>query len=343
MKNVKPVVALAVASVAVIGVLYGYGYFAQTKSEILRQEASVAPQASASHSVSFSPSSEQNALIKQLAIRFLEQYGETIHQPATQAKLYDEWQGLLATYPEQGQWLFEEALALAFPELKDAILSLLQRLAIYYQWLDDNYLTLQRMNILDSQAALWQKREELFGADAEQIWAEERTDLAQKQIAVQAELQRLDQATDISPTDAAYQLQNAVDEIYGEGYIRQLITPDVVASALFSLDSVQTQLQALPEAERQAQINALRKQLGYPDDVIARLEEQDRQREERWKQGYQYMAEREQLARQFSGDDLKRELNGLREKYFGEAAKTIALEEEEGFYRFNRPRRLGLN
>src|SRR5690606_21051708 len=144
-------------------------------------------------------------------------------------------------------------------------------------------------------------------------------------------------------TEAAFQLQNAIDDIYRGGFGRRLITPDVAATALFSRDPAQAQRQALPAAARQARLNARRKTQPTSDEVLARLEEQDKKRDERWKQGYQYMAEREQLAQQLSGEQLNRELGALREKHFGRAAKTIAQEEAEGFYRFNRPRRLGLN
>lgn len=345
MKNAKSVFVLVLVALGVTGLLYGYDHYTkvETDSQPFRTTTSQAPLNAKSPTQPLVDLDPQSDLVKQLAIQYLERYGESIHHPGTQAKLYNEWQELLRDYPEQGQWLFEAAIALAFPEYRNAILSLMERLALYHQWLDDNYLSLQRMDILESRAAIWQKREELFGSDAELIWADEQTALNQQQEAIHVELRRLDQAHHLSPAEAASQLQNAVDEIYREGFARQLITPDVVATALFSLDSVQAQLQALPEEEQQAQLNALRKQLGMPDDVIARLEEQDQQRNARWKQGYQYMAEREELARQFSGEQLNRELEALREKHFGRAAKTIAQEEAEGFYRFNRPRRLGLN
>src|SRR5690606_29959511 len=316
MKNVKPVFLLVLVILGVTGLIYGYDRYTKTETGVQPHQAAASQQLlkaknPTQNPVNFDP---QNDVVKQLAIQFLERYGESIHHPATQAKLYNEWQELLRDNPEQGQWLFESAVALAFPEYRDAILSMMERLARYHQWLDENYLALQRMNVLESRAALWQKREELFGSDAELIWAEEYTAMNQKQEAVHAELQRLDQAHHLTPTEAAFQLQNAIDDIYREGFGRQLITPDVVATALFSLDSVQAQLQALPEEERQAQLNALRKQLGMPDDVIARLEEQDKKRDERWKQGYQYMAEREQLAQQLSGEQLNHELGALREK-----------------------------
>src|SRR5690606_4473103 len=127
--------------------------------------------------------------------------GESIEHPATQAKRYEEWQTLLSTYPEHGQWLFEAALELAFPELKDRILSLLQRLALYHQWLDNNYLTLQRMPILERQAAIWEKRAELFGADAERLWEEEQIARNQNQLSAQATFQWLVQAYIICTSD----------------------------------------------------------------------------------------------------------------------------------------------
>lgn len=342
MTRTRIIVSLVLIALAILGLCLGFDALDPKTSSLPWLKSAPAQQADR-QTASVSPSASHDDLVKQLAIHFLEEYGETIDQPATQARLYGEWQKLLMTYPERGQWLFEAALALAFPDLKDNILSLLRRLARYNQWLEDNELALRDMGPLESQAAIWQKRHELFGDDAPLIWAEEQTAMYRKQEAMQKELQRLDQAFDISPSEAAYQLQAAVEDIYGDGLGRRLITADVLAAALFSLDSVQAQLQALPEAERQSQVNALRRQLGYPDALIKQLEEQDRQREESWQKGYRYMAERDQLSRQFSGDQLEQELEQLRRKYFGIAAVTIAREEAEGFFRFNRPRRLGLN
>jgi len=219
----------------------------------------------------------------------------------------------------------------------------LAKLEAYEQWLEDNRLLLQGMPLLERQSALWKKREALFGDDASQIWGEQPSPLHENEQVLQAELQRLDQAREITPEETAHQLKTTVEQLYNNDMARQLIGPGVMARTLFSLDSVQSHLKELPADARQARINRLRQQLGYPEDAISRLEEQDQQRNERWEKGKAYMSERVQLTRQYTGDQLDQALDDLRKEYFGRSAKTIALEEQDGFFRFERERRFGVN
>lgn len=197
--------------------------------------------------------------------------------------------------------------------------------------------------MLERQTALWKKREELFGEDASSIWGERDSPMHDNQEALQAELQRLDQARDITPEETAHQLKTTIDQLYDNNMASQLIGPDVMARTLFSLDSVQHQLKDLPDDARQARINSLRKQMGVPEDAISRLEEQDQQRSERWEKGKTYMSQREKLIRRYSGEPPDQALQELREEHFGRSARTIALEERDGFFRFERQRRFGVN
>lgn len=219
----------------------------------------------------------------------------------------------------------------------------LAKLAAYEQWLEDNLLLLQGMPMLERQTALWEKREELFGDDASRIWGERESPMHANQDAFQAELQRLNQAHDITPEETAHQLKTTVEELYNNDMARQLIGPDVMARTLFSLESVQSHLHTLSADARQARINSLRRQMGYPEDALIRLEQQDQKRNERWQNGKAYMAERAQLARRHSGEHLDEALDELRAEHFGRSAKTIALEEQDGFFRFERERRFGVN
>lgn len=74
------------------------------------------------------------------------------------------------------------------------------------------------------------------------------------------------------------------------------------------------------------------------------MEKLDAKRNERWKTGLEYMAEREKVVVEYEGEQQKEKLTALREKYYKHEAKTIELEEEkDGFFRFNRPRYYGRN
>ena len=94
---------------------------------------------------------------------------------------------------------------------------------------------------------------------------------------------------------------------------------------------------------RRDELHRIRRAMGYTEEEIARMEERDAQREARWQTGLAYMEERARIARTFEGRGLDEELRHLRERTFAHEAKTIELEEEQGFYRFERPRIYGRN
>jgi hypothetical protein len=56
------------------------------------------------------------------------------------------------------------------------------------------------------------------------------------------------------------------------------------------------------------------------------------------------MEERKKVVEAFDGPEEKAQLKALREKYFQDEAQTIEFEEEnDGFFRFERPRYYGRN
>lgn len=304
------------------------------------QPSTAVPEAAATGDTSPAASAR---LTERLAVRFLEDYGETIDQPATQARLFNERLQLLRDYPDRGERLFEGALALAFPELKDQILNLMAKLLLFNEWLDDQELRLQGLAVLQRQAEIWRKREEIFGTLANDIWADEQSALEEKSEAFQQALTRLNEAKHMPLQEVAYQLQSTVDNLYGNDLATQMIGTGSLGRTLFSMQSVQEQLKSLPNEERQAQINELRRQLGYPESAVESLAKRDQEREQEWQQGASYMAERQQLQQSLSGSELDNAMQLLRQEYFGSSAPTIAREEEEEFFRFERRRRYGVN
>lgn len=69
------------------------------------------------------------------------------------------------------------------------------------------------MSLLEREGLLWAKRQQMFGADAEVIWANERAARASKEQAMQAELKQLDQADEITLDEAVFQLESSITEI----------------------------------------------------------------------------------------------------------------------------------
>lgn len=281
--------------------------------------------------------------VLELAVKYLETYGETIHNPSTQARLYNERRELIDAGPGHGAQLFRDAVETAFPDTAAQILTLMANLDLYHEWLDDNELRLQALPPLQREIELWQQREALFGALASQIWGEETSFLEEKSQRFQQVVTNLEESGELQLTELAHQLHTSAEEIYGSDMTRQFAGSGALGHALFSLDSVQSHLHQLPPDQRQQTITDLRRQFGYPEAALERMAKQDQLREEKWQNGNAYMEKRQDLSRRLAGEELESELNRLREAHFGIAAPTIAREEEEGFYRFERPRRYGLN
>lgn len=335
-----------ILAVTVIAGTTVYTTVLSDSADPIRVEASEAP-ATAFQSTSPTaglerPTSWQQR-VDQLAARLVRDYGETISEPATQAYLFVEREKLAEAYPADGQALFEAALTVAFPGLSASILELMAGMDRYHQWLMDNELNLREMELVQRRAAIWQQREAIFGAKASAIWGEEETAVSRNAEAVRDELARLDQAHELTPEEVAHQLSTTVDNLYGLEAAGQLITPQALGQTLFSLESVQADLAALSEEQRQQRMANLRRQMGYTEEEVRRLDQLDRQRNQNWQEGEAYMSERQALTHQYQGEQLEQALNALRQEHFGANAPTISREEQQGFFRFQRERRYGLN
>ncbi len=278
-----------------------------------------------------------------LVLELIAKYGNRIDEIAVQASLFEVQEYLLSRYPADGQARFRRIISMAFPQLANAILAVVERMGLYNDWLIENYALLVDMNPLAREGALWQKRRAFFGADAEKIWADELALQAQKQQSMQEAMYQLEQAADISLDERLYQLQSAITENYGETVQQLVVSPGMVAQVFFGFGSVQDTLQRLSPEQRQAEINRLRKQLGYSDEQIGRLQERDEVRNQRWDNGHAYMAQRKQLVDGVDGVALDEALAVLREQFFKHEASTIAQEEASGFFRYQRPRVFGRN
>jgi hypothetical protein len=217
-------------------------------------------------------------------------------------------------------------------------------MAIYDDWLLDNMLNLNEMNELEYSGTLWQKREALFGEDAKKIWSSEITAKEERRKALQTTVAMLDQAYDTTMDERIYILQSAFDEQYSESIENVVFdSRGVLAQVMFSFDSVQKELEKLPNDERQEQIDSIRRSMGYEEEQIDYLSGLDQKREVRWQNGYRYLEEKQMLSESFSGDEFTRELKTLREKHFKHEAATIEREERDEYFRFKRPRVYGRN
>lgn len=286
------------------------------------------------------------ALIEGIAADLAARYGANIDDPAIQVQLLNDRNTLIARHPQTGARLFDAALDIAFPRHASVIRERVAAMAQYRLWEDEMVLTLNNMELMEREGMLWGKRQALFGDAAQKIWKKEIETVQRSQRLVQGELQRLNKATSQSLDETLYQLQATVDANHSPLGLEALGQPalrSTLAGSFFRLDSVQQQLAAMPEDQRQQEIDRARQQLGYSAGEVAAMAEQDRQRNQRWQTGTAYMNERETLASQYSGAELEQRLSEVRAEYFGRNAVTIAREEAEGFYRYSRPRVYGRN
>jgi len=291
------------------------------------------------------PEDEMARLVQELVMRLQSEFAERIQNVAFQVGLKDMRDDLIRTYPQEGAALFEEILRKAFPELADTILANIAKMDQYDEWLLDNMLNLNEMNILEQQGVLWAKRREFFGSDAEQIWQEEISAEEERKASVRKTVAMLDTAYDKTLDERLFLLQSAFDESFSATFQGSVLdTKSVMSQVYFGFDSVQKDLRAMPDELRQEKINEVRKRIGFSETQIEEMAERDTQMEQRWQNGYAYMDERRALESQYSGDELEAQLDNLREKHFKDEATTIKREEQDlGFFRYTRPRLYGRN
>ncbi|MEH6343476.1 MAG: hypothetical protein V7785_00190 [Bermanella sp.] len=266
-----------------------------------------------------------------------------IQQVNIQASLQDLRNLILERYPKEGAEVFEYIITQAFTEHAEEILALITKLDIYQAWHMENLIGLNEMNVLERDGALWEKRYKVFSNLADELWEKETDQKEYKQQVVQQTLKSLNSAKDMALNERLYILQNTIEEQYADTPQSLLINKGLMANMYFRLDSVQKDLSQMSDLQRQQTLADSRRQLGYSEENITKLTKQDKKREKRWKNGYEYMQERDQLAIHYQGDDLQHKLRDLRTEFFSHEAATIEAEEKSGFMRYERPRVYGSN
>lgn len=289
--------------------------------------------------------SEVDIMVAELSERLRRQFADNIHLIAIQVSLKSLRDDLSQSYPEQGHELFVRIVKKAFPEWLSAILNAIALMDKYDDWLQSMLLNLNDMNVLEQQGVLWDKRRELFGDAATQIWQEEISAEQERQATMNRTMEILDGSYDTQMQERLYIWQSSFEDSYSDKLQNMLVDPTgVLVQVFFGFDAVQKDLSALPPEERQAQINDIRKTMGFSDEQIKAQAESDQKREKRWQNGYAYMEARKAIEAQYTGDKLAQEMDALREKFFAHEANTIKKEEEElDFYRYKRPRVYGRN
>lgn len=281
----------------------------------------------------------EDQLVKELK----KYYGKTISQKSTQASIYDIRNAIIGSHPD-GKTFFNTILKRAFPDLADEIAGTMEKLDLYNRWLAENEPALSQMTTENRMAALWEKRTELFGDDAREIWSDEMLATETRKEKVHDVIAFLNESRDTTIEGKLNLYQDVLKETYKgspEEYI--LSQQAILAKVFFSIDSVHEELKQMNPDQRQMTINKIRRDMGFAEQQIEEMEKRDAERNRRWNAGLEYMEERKQVVETFEGSEQEEKLIVLREKYFKDEAQTIAREENDNFYRFERPRFYGRN
>lgn len=283
--------------------------------------------------------------INELVNQLIQHHQHNVHEIPVQVSFLDLKRMLTEQYPNQADILFERILKLAFPELAESILTLLQKLETYENWYQDNLLTLSQLSHSGRYETIWNKRYAMFGELADQIWPTEQAsdELQSQREQLQLTLQALNNDNVNSINEKLFILTATLNENSDQSAIAELSQQGTISNLFFGLSSVQKELKSMTHEQRQSSINDTRRAMGYSEADIEQLAQEDAKKEERWQNGYAYMNQRDELLAGSSNNVTENQLDELREQFFKQEAPTIAAEESAGFFRYERPRYYGRN
>jgi hypothetical protein len=290
------------------------------------------------------PLAKDDPFIDHMVREFQKYYGDTISDKATQAGILGLREFIVGTRPADGLSVFYTILKRAFPAYADEIMDTLAKLDEYNRWLVENRGMLLKMSPDERSAAMWKKRYELFGDAAERIWKGDMLATEARKAQMKDTLDALNESDGTGIQDKFQVYQSALRATYKESPEAFILAqPDMLSRVFFSIDAVQEELKNMTPEERQQTINGIRREMGCTEEEIAKLSARDADNERRWQVGYQYMEKREAVVQQYQGEEQEEKLAQLREQFFGSEADTIAREEKDSFFRFQRPRIYGRN
>lgn len=242
---------------------------------------------------------------------------------------------LMEKYPADWRERMQAFLQLLFPDLADTLFDEFQKLMRHNDWLREHRDELTRMPAAERRAALWKARRDVFGADADEIWASAaRNEQVQDALAALPGNAPLRERLDT--------FLGAVRAAYGEQAGRLIENRQTeLLNRFLNVDSVQRDLAEMPPAQRSAALREIRSGMGMDEAALARWDQLDSARDQAWRTGGQYLQARAQVLGQYQGEAQARELHSLQDRLFGAEADTIRSEEAAGFSRFAHARRYG--
>jgi len=267
------------------------------------------------------------------------EFSQTLLNRGTQASLMELRRFLKERYPQDWETKLHDLLHKAFPDLADQVLDTFSRMDAYDEWLETNKADLATMQGGELKEALRQRRRELFGEDATEVWESQfGTEYVRDMMDI------LEESEEMPIEHKLEVFKGAIDES-DMGEVRALI-PDsrpVMLGPFLEMESVQDELRKMRPDERAEALRHIRRSMGMNERDMERMEKLDAENEQRWQKGLRYMAERDELTEDYEEARLEEELRLLRERYFGNQAGVIQAEEASGFFRYKRKRIYGRN
>ncbi|MEM6274747.1 MAG: lipase secretion chaperone [Myxococcota bacterium] len=335
------VLSTAVLTLGLLAVLTQGGDRGELSPEELQATSAPASSASPTNDPAGGVAGHNSEFDRALIAHLHARYGEGIEHSTIQMKMLEAMmRHFQVLRPNDWQAALEALVREAFPAHADVILALLRDRLEYQNWIDENGELLGRLDATERESLLREVRQDRFGtALAAELWASEEKS---------RELAGLLRAVD---TDFDGDLHGAVARYRQElmrinGAEIETLPPSQQHQSMtrfLELESVQRELSDMPSGARSENLRRIRAALGLDADALARWEQLDRERDGRWERGSEYMSERSRLSELHEGEALETEIHALRQRTFGDQADVIQREEQRGIFRYDRPRRWGLN
>ena len=279
-------------------------------------------------------------LDRELISHLRSRYGKDLSSPKVQVQAIEEIQRILEPqYPENFHEKTAEAIALVFPDNTERLIKMSDNLERYETWLQGVWDPLFSKSKKEKESIVWSKRREIFGTDAEKVWADD-----QKTKIINQVLSGLNRVKNSSLKDKLAFFEDTIRQEYAsdaDPFIQN--HQQELLNSFLTLESVQADLKKMQPQERRQSLKAVRRSLGMDESTIAQGDALEKVRDERWEKGLIYMKERQKIVDSVQGDDRDSSLDELRRKYFGNDAATVAGEEKAGYFRFKAKRVYGLN
>lgn len=344
-KLILPAAGLALALVAGIIILFATGRDPVKKKfeELEGKPTAYTPSQSVLESVKFKEVDghlviDGELTMDQMVALLRKKYGANIKHPLMQMKMLQELLHYLKQkYPTNWVEYLHEVLGAAFPDLANKLFTMSKNLYIYDKFLNDTREKAAKMSGPDRDKLLWDKRYELFGSEADQIWWGEK-----RNADVQSALKEISQNKNASMKEKIDQFKDALNKTYGDQLQSIMVNHQQNFLDGF-VGAVQDDLQSMNPTQRAAALRDIRSSLGMDEAALTRWEALDQERAQRWSNGQIYMNEKKQLSSQYTGTDLDQKMDELRHRLFGDEADTIKSEEASGYNRFEGKQQFGIN